>query len=420
MPPRQVFLIGWTGLRGVVSLAAALALPLAVQSGQPFPYRAEIVVIAFVVILVTLVLQGLTLPAAGAAAPAAQGSPARARGGARAGPRGHGRTRAARPRIGGPGIVGRGDRTPARSLHGAAAATAEGRRHDRPHGEDEAALRQLRAELLLAERRALVELRDREVISDEVLSRLEHELNLEAMRAGLGEVPSPAAIGDRASTIRLRSGRPHDAPPRAVQRRAAAVLDPPPSHGPLHDRRELGVPLHVGSELGSQSSITALSTMLSGGAPGLLDDSENPLRLPRACPCGLSSEHARADRARATSCVAHGRIRAVRPEPFRARFLQPGPWVRTGDGGRGGKLYRWYKAALGRRDRCRRYIGLSAARARWRSSRTTPSELLPAAGRRRCLEPPQRCLLHRATRRQIPRTLEFLAAERADARDRAA
>ena len=43
------------------------------------------------------------------------------------------------------------------------------------------------AELLLAERRALVELRDRKVIGDEVLSRLEHELNLEAMRAGLGE-----------------------------------------------------------------------------------------------------------------------------------------------------------------------------------------------------------------------------------------
>src|SRR4051794_23671901 len=62
IPPRQIFLIGWTGLRGVVSLAAALALPLTVRSGEPFPYRAEIVVIAFVVILVTLVLQGLTLP----------------------------------------------------------------------------------------------------------------------------------------------------------------------------------------------------------------------------------------------------------------------------------------------------------------------------------------------------------------------
>ena len=37
LPPRQVFLIGWTGLRGVVSLAAALALPIAVQSGSLFP-----------------------------------------------------------------------------------------------------------------------------------------------------------------------------------------------------------------------------------------------------------------------------------------------------------------------------------------------------------------------------------------------
>jgi len=187
LPARQVFLIGWTGLRGVVSLAAALALPLAVQSGEPFPYRAEIVVIAFVVILVTLVLQGLTLP------PLVR----RLRM-----PKeilhereeAHARVHAATAALerldratDGPGlsveVVGRLREVYTERLR--RLRRADG--NDRTHGDEEAAVRRLRAELLLAERRALVELRDREVISDEVLSRLEHELNLEAMRAGLGE-----------------------------------------------------------------------------------------------------------------------------------------------------------------------------------------------------------------------------------------
>jgi CPA1 family monovalent cation:H+ antiporter len=49
-------------MRGVVSLAAALSIPLLVSEGQPFPYRNLILFITFVVILVTLVFQGLTLP----------------------------------------------------------------------------------------------------------------------------------------------------------------------------------------------------------------------------------------------------------------------------------------------------------------------------------------------------------------------
>jgi monovalent cation/hydrogen antiporter len=56
MPPASVLtLIGWTGMRGIVSLAAALALP------NGFPHRETIIFITFVVIFVTLVLQGLTL-----------------------------------------------------------------------------------------------------------------------------------------------------------------------------------------------------------------------------------------------------------------------------------------------------------------------------------------------------------------------
>ncbi|MBB6112418.1 sodium/proton antiporter, CPA1 family [Mucilaginibacter lappiensis] len=55
-------LLGWAGMRGVVSLAAALSIPVALHSGAPFPNRSLILFITFSVILVTLILQGLTLP----------------------------------------------------------------------------------------------------------------------------------------------------------------------------------------------------------------------------------------------------------------------------------------------------------------------------------------------------------------------
>jgi len=55
-------LLGWTGMRGVVSLAAALAIPVTLDNHTSFPYRNLILFITFVVILLTLLLQGLTLP----------------------------------------------------------------------------------------------------------------------------------------------------------------------------------------------------------------------------------------------------------------------------------------------------------------------------------------------------------------------
>lgn len=59
---RHVTLVAWTGMRGVVSLAAALALPLTSPGGSPFPGRDLILFLTFVVILATLVVQGLSLP----------------------------------------------------------------------------------------------------------------------------------------------------------------------------------------------------------------------------------------------------------------------------------------------------------------------------------------------------------------------
>ncbi|MBD5655081.1 MAG: sodium:proton antiporter, partial [Candidatus Eremiobacteraeota bacterium] len=58
---RYVFVVGWSGMRGIVSLATALALPVATASGAQFPGRNEIVFVTFCVIFVTLVFQGLSL-----------------------------------------------------------------------------------------------------------------------------------------------------------------------------------------------------------------------------------------------------------------------------------------------------------------------------------------------------------------------
>lgn len=57
------FIIGWAGMRGVVSLASALSIPLLLNDNiTPFPHRNLIIFVTFIVILVTLVFQGLTLP----------------------------------------------------------------------------------------------------------------------------------------------------------------------------------------------------------------------------------------------------------------------------------------------------------------------------------------------------------------------
>jgi CPA1 family monovalent cation:H+ antiporter len=61
--PRPRIVVGWSGMRGAVSLAAALALPLETDAGAAFPERDLILFITFGVILVTVVGQGLTLPA---------------------------------------------------------------------------------------------------------------------------------------------------------------------------------------------------------------------------------------------------------------------------------------------------------------------------------------------------------------------
>jgi Na+/H+ antiporter len=63
IPPwRHSAIVAWAGMRGVVSLAAAFALPIVLANRQPFPGRSYILFLTFCVILTTLVFQGLTLP----------------------------------------------------------------------------------------------------------------------------------------------------------------------------------------------------------------------------------------------------------------------------------------------------------------------------------------------------------------------
>lgn len=59
---KGVLIVGWSGMRGVVSLASALAVPLLLPNGQAWPHRNLILFITFIAILITLVLQGLSLP----------------------------------------------------------------------------------------------------------------------------------------------------------------------------------------------------------------------------------------------------------------------------------------------------------------------------------------------------------------------
>ncbi len=184
-PPWQdLAFLAWTGMRGAVSLAAALAVPLTTDAGGPFPGRDLILFLTFAVIVATLVLQGLSLPLV--------------------------------IRALGLEDDGLADREDAKArIHASEAAlarleelvaedwvredTAErlrglydfrrGRFAARFDAEDDgaieersAAFQRLRRELLDAERRAVVELRRRGVINDDVMNRVQRDLDLEEVR----------------------------------------------------------------------------------------------------------------------------------------------------------------------------------------------------------------------------------------------
>jgi monovalent cation/hydrogen antiporter len=178
---QQPALISWVGIRGGISLAAALALPISLGDGSPFPARNEILILTFAVILATLVLQGLSLAGLlrwlNFAAEGAESA----------------EEQRARLAINGValeylGSVQKGDEIHRRAVE-QLQETYRNRaerfnltRHPGPDAPEAVyllALISLERKLIGIQRTTLIELRDRGTISDAVLRRLEVQLDLE-------------------------------------------------------------------------------------------------------------------------------------------------------------------------------------------------------------------------------------------------
>ncbi len=185
---KGLFLISWTGMRGIVTLAAALALPMTIGTGAPFPFRSEIILISFTVILVTLVLQGLSLPPIIRLLHLEEKDEL------------EGEERLAREHAATAALtrldeVMTEDWVPMEQIERVRLRYLRRLEHlsrtevdeeDRPERSLETVQR-LHHEVLTAERVALIELRDDGTISDEVLHQLEQELDVAALHQGVGE-----------------------------------------------------------------------------------------------------------------------------------------------------------------------------------------------------------------------------------------
>lgn len=184
---QAILLIGWTGMRGIVSLAAALALPLVTANGTPFPQRDLILFLTFSVILFTLVLQGLTLPLLIRKLKIVEdGNIEREEM--------EGRLRAAEA------ALDRLDEISTRNNALAGSEMVEWLRTkynerirrisaccvaiDRGSYDQLVAFRNLQHEVIAAERRTAIRLRNQGEINDEVLHRIERDLDLEETRLG--------------------------------------------------------------------------------------------------------------------------------------------------------------------------------------------------------------------------------------------
>jgi monovalent cation/hydrogen antiporter len=183
-PLRHAAVISWAGMRGAVSLAAALAIPLETDAGAPFPERSLIIFLAFTVILFTLVVQGLTLPVV-IRALGVEDDGAEAREEAKA------RKRAAQAALerleeltGEDWVL----EDTAERLRGAYTFRVRrfGERFDEAadsSNEDRSlAYQRLRRELLNAERDSVLELRRSGVVSDDVMNRVLRDIALEDVR----------------------------------------------------------------------------------------------------------------------------------------------------------------------------------------------------------------------------------------------
>ena len=189
---RQRFLGSWAGMRGAVSLAAALAIPISTDAGEPFPGRDLILFITFCVIMATLVFQGLTLPLVirllgvtddGAAEQEEEV---------------HARLAAATAALVRIDELADEDWTRPETLERLRNAyifrkrrfaARAGKIDDDGYEEQSVAYQRTLREVLEAQRRAVVELRNRGEISNDVMHQIEHELDLEDSRLDVPRVP---------------------------------------------------------------------------------------------------------------------------------------------------------------------------------------------------------------------------------------
>jgi Na+/H+ antiporter len=183
---RERLIGGWAGLRGAVAMAAALALPLETSAGAPFPGRDIIIFLAYVVIVFTIVVQGLTLPAlirwVGLERDDSEEQEEQLA-----------RLAAAEAALERLEELAGEDWTREDTLERVRgmyeyrrrrfAAQQDGADGDSPAIEERSlAYQQLVHELLAAQRRTLVDLRKRGEINDEVMRRIQRELDLEESR----------------------------------------------------------------------------------------------------------------------------------------------------------------------------------------------------------------------------------------------
>lgn len=217
-PPWQsTAIVAWTGVRGAVSLAAALAIPLSVRS-MPFPDRDAIIFITYGVILATLILQGLSLPVlirrlgvTGDHLSIKEENKARLA----AANAGIERLR----QVEGEGWAPPGVLEDLREhlerrtrLYGARSDGAADGTSETFHK----AYYKLRCDLLAAQIDAVIDLRDKGEISDEVLHKVQHELDLEVLQLGR---PAGGTGGSSAERDHLTPRRTNDGQARNTGRR---------------------------------------------------------------------------------------------------------------------------------------------------------------------------------------------------------
>jgi len=179
--PREVFVVGWTGMRGVLALAAAISVPEVLGDGRPFEERNLIVFLAFCVIFVTLVLQGLTLPVLirGLGLAGTTGMEPEEREARRIVLKAAIRHLEEGRKIGGAEREHLYDDLVHRYRHKLAVVGGDAEENVEGVAEERyLQLRSIAEETLQAERRTLIGLRDRGRISDDVLRTMERELDL--------------------------------------------------------------------------------------------------------------------------------------------------------------------------------------------------------------------------------------------------